>query len=255
MIMINKNLTLNLFSFVFAIILIALLSSTTFAWEQMPGSAIDISISPEGDVYVLGTSHTQGGNSIFKWTEDGWMELPGGGVSIAAASNGILWLIDNRSRIYRFIEEGWQKMPGTASDIAVGHDGSVFITGGTRCNSGREIYKFIPPLGWTKIPGYGNKISVSPEGVPWVVNSRGEVFKYNNGGLSKLEGAAVKIVIGKDDEIWAIGTTSCPGGHELFRYVDQGWVKMDGCAVDIEIAPDNTIWVINSKQEIFRKQF
>lgn len=51
-------------------------------WELLTGAAIDIGISPEGNVWSLGTNQ-----GIYYWKEDTfeWIQVPGAGVRIAVA--------------------------------------------------------------------------------------------------------------------------------------------------------------------------
>lgn len=229
-------------------------TASSLAWERLEGNATAISINPQGDVYILGKKYADGGKAIYKYVNNNWIELPGGGVVIAAGPKNELWTINNQSQIMRFSDHGWQKIAGSATDIAIGDDGSVYSIGTDDCGSGFGIYRFIKPYGWEKIPGCGEKIDVSPEGIPWVVNRQGRIFKFVNGAWLEVPGGAFDIAVGEEDEIWVTGTSFCRGGRRIFHYQATEWLELEGCAVSLDIAPDSGLWVINANGEIFRER-
>jgi hypothetical protein len=54
----------------------------------------------------------------------------------------------------------------------------VWITGCTLNGDGYNIYQLQNGTTWVEIRGTATQISVSPDlGVPWVVNSLGEIFE------------------------------------------------------------------------------
>jgi hypothetical protein len=92
-------------------------------WEQLPGSATDIAISPDllsaapghGYAWVIGTTPVPGGRSLHLWDEQHgldtgdphppevrqWIRIPGGGTSIAVQDNERVWLVNASGEIYR----------------------------------------------------------------------------------------------------------------------------------------------------------
>ena len=55
-----------------------------------------------------------------------------------------------------------------AAQEAAPSDGGIF-----RWNNGR----------WAQVDGYGTRIAVAPDGEPWVVNSRNEIYRSVRGGV------------------------------------------------------------------------
>ena len=89
----------------------------------------------------------------------------------------ILFLLAEAS--YAQSGKTWDQLPGFAKDIGVGGDGSVWIIGtnpgGTEHDFG--IHKWTGS-NWQGIEGGGVEISVDSSGLPWVVNSMGNIVRW-----------------------------------------------------------------------------
>ena len=135
---------------------------------------------------------------------------------------------------------GWTLTAYQASDIAVGRNGAVwFINGGT-------IYQ-VTASGPQAVPGAARNIAVDPNGVPWVVNSSGNIFRWNGSGWTQMPGLANDIGIGANGSVWIIGTDSVPASWN-----GSTWVKISGLGTKISVDPSGRPWVINSANNIFR---
>ena len=54
-------------------------------------------------------------------------------------------------------------------------DGAIY-----RWNNGR----------WLQVDGFGTRIAVAPDGSPWVVNSKNEIYRWSQGAFGKTPGLA-----------------------------------------------------------------
>jgi hypothetical protein len=90
---------------------------------QFPGDALDIDVSPEGVVWIIGTDGTP---KIWDWNSSEWMPQPGVSLaSISVGSQGQAWGVTSGGVIYRWlrplpIDQGaWIGVPGnlTAPDV------------------------------------------------------------------------------------------------------------------------------------------
>jgi len=71
----------------------------------------------------------------------------------------------------------WSKMPGGGKDISVGADGSVWLTGGTKVGNADDysIFKW-NGSNWSQVDGGAVAIAVCKNGIPYVINSKGEIY-------------------------------------------------------------------------------
>lgn len=148
---------------------------------------------------------------------------------------------------------GWEVKPGAAKDIGVGADGSVWIVGTNERGVGYGIYSWDGNK-WIESDGAGVRVDVDPFGVPWVVNSRGNIFRKNKGeNWRKMPGSAKDIGIGADGSVWIIEMTKTNGGYTIAYWDGDRWVRTDGGAVRIDVDPEGNAWIVNSYGEIFRR--
>src|SRR5690349_5036369 len=70
-------------------------------WWQLPGKATDIGVGADGSVYITGTTTISqtGGYSISKWTDNGWLEIPGAAIRIAVDTAGDPWVVNKSNLI------------------------------------------------------------------------------------------------------------------------------------------------------------
>lgn len=239
--------------FISAFLMVLSSFSISFSWTKMPGVAVDIAASPDGDLYVLGSNREIGGYAIYKWQENGWLKMPGGGMVIAAGNNGVLWTIDARGLIYRFSSGGWQQMQGLASDISVGGDGSVWIIGKNSCDSGNSVYKLGLGGGWEQVEGCASSIKVDRNGKPWVINNVGSTFKLENDTWVPVDGKNTKYAFDLDNKPWAISDSFCSsGGGKIYSFSAGSWVEHEGCGRDIAITSNGDFYLINGQNEVYQ---
>jgi hypothetical protein len=78
----------------------------------------------------------------------------------------------------------FQQLPGAAKDVAVGGDGSVWVIGTNPVGSAGDfgIFRF-NGTAFEPVDGGGVRIAVAPDGLPFAVNSKGQIFR---GTLSRV---------------------------------------------------------------------
>ena len=101
---------------------------------------------------------------------------------------------------------------------------------------------------WVEQEGYGTRISVSPDGSPWVVNSRNEIYRSENGSFRRLPGAARDIGVGADGSAWIIGTD-----YAVYRWNGSNWDQVPGIGVAISVDRYGAPWLVNASGEIYRR--
>jgi hypothetical protein len=161
------------------------------AFELAPGDgcATSIGVGPAtranryGVPWVIGCNGGDNANGgIYELQGSTWVLQPGAANQIAVSPEGVPWVVSVGGHIFHWNGNNWTAVTGCATNIAVGPTtatlagpyGDAWAIG---CG-GNSIYQFQHGKSWVQIPGAASYISVSPDiGVPWVVNSAGQIFE------------------------------------------------------------------------------
>jgi hypothetical protein len=65
-------------------------------------------------------------------------------------------------------------------------------------------------------------------------------------------GKATDIAIGRNGQVWVLGTETVPGGFEVFRRDGGNWRKIPGGLVTLAVDPSGNAWGTNDQNTIFR---
>jgi len=94
-------------------------------WRHLPGQATDIGIGANGAVWIVGTD-----TAPYRWNDKKWIRVGGGDlVRVAVDPNGNAWVVNKSNVIFRYTSQGFKQLPGRGTDVGVGADGSVWIVG------------------------------------------------------------------------------------------------------------------------------
>ncbi|MFK7865657.1 MAG: tectonin domain-containing protein [Pseudohongiellaceae bacterium] len=219
-------------------------------WQRLNGSAYDIGVGANGDVWVVGTNDEAGGFGIYKISGSRVSGLRGGAIRVDVDANGNPWIINDDDRIYRWHNGAWQRLPGEALDIGIGADGSVWVA------SYEGVYKW-DGAGWTDFGGAGSRIDVGPDGRPWVVGFSDRIYTLQGDSWRRLPGEASDIGVGANGAVWVVSPAKLASdGFEeprrIYRWNGIDWDRVDGDAFDISVGPDGMPWVTNSYADIYR---
>jgi hypothetical protein len=112
----------------------------------------------------------------------------------------LIWSWDSANNVFA-------RFPGAATDIAVGADGTVWCIGIQSVGGGYNIRYFDKSKqSWVTIPGGAVRIAVLPNGLPWVVNNGGNIYRWSGSSWEQLPGAARDVGISADGSVFVIGT-------------------------------------------------
>jgi streptogramin lyase len=143
---------------------------------------------------------------------------------------------------------------GHAIDISAGADGSIWVIGYGEPSDGR-IYRWDNATSnWSPIDGGGRRIAVGPDGLPWVVNTAGEIYRrHKDGTWQRFPGLARDISVGAEGSVWIIGTNKIGNDYRIFRWNEaiSNWEVADGMGTRIAVGPDGRPWVMNSAGQVF----
>ncbi|HEX7707672.1 MAG TPA: tectonin domain-containing protein [Thermoanaerobaculia bacterium] len=136
----------------------------------------------------------------------------------------------------------WTEASFAATDIAIGANGHVWFIGA----DGLGIFN-LGPNGPHQVGGGASRIAVDPAGVPWVVNSAGQIYRWTGTTWQGMPGQAIDIGIGSDGTVWVTGSDGTP-----HRWDGKSWLAIGGGGVSIAGGPGGTVWLVNGGGEIWQ---
>ena len=204
--------------------------------------AIGATTNSEGNAFIY--SSVVGAFSIVT----NWNEMPGGAASVAVSPEGVAWVITGSGAIYRWNGSSFDLKPGCATTIGVGSNEQVWVTGcGAYQNGGHAIYKWTGSA-WQQMPGAAGKIAVSPEGRPWVITFQNYVYRWDGAAFQGLPGCANSIGVGANDAAYAIGCGDWVNGagYGVYRWNGSDWENIPGAhGQKVTVSAQGTPWIVD----------
>lgn len=160
------------------------------SWTALGGGASDITAASDGSIYVLSNGNAAGSDQAIWHYTNGWTQVPGSGVHIAASldpgtysipggtvgPNGLYILNSIGSIYYENAGGSFVQLPANASAIAPTGIGGVFVLGYPADPNGNSIYYYnLGTAGWTAQSGSGTGISADSTHV-YVISSSGGIY-------------------------------------------------------------------------------
>ena len=111
---------------------------------------------------------------------------------------------------------------------------------------------------FTTINGGGVAIAVDSNGLPWVYDSAGTVYRLKGprsaGTWEQLSGCLKGIAIGGDGTVWGLGCALNSGGWQIFTYnvCSNTWTNIPGGGMSIAVDPNGLAWVTADDNSIWR---
>jgi Tectonin domain len=238
---------------------------TSPTWSKLPGSGMDVSVSPEGEVWLIGMNQVQPyGFSPYVFANGRWQQVDGAGVRLNAAPGGVVWILNNQGEIFRRASRNaqWVKMPGCARDISTSSNNVTWAIG---CNAMGTAANGLPHLqlykwngsNWVAETGSGGlRVAVDPSGEPWVVNGNTEIWRRRNGSWTKLPGTARDISINSHGDAFISGTdvkdATLGFGIYVMKNGQTTWQAM-GTSAGMQLGANADILVVtNGRNEIWK---
>ena len=216
-------------------------------WQQIPGEGFDVGVSPNGTTWVIGSNH-----SIHRWNGTAWDLMPGEATRIDVDSYHNAWVVNQAGNIFTWVGGDWSRVQGSASDIGAG-GGAVWAIGRTTLGGGFNIMRWNNGS-WQDIPGAAVRIDVNQAGQAWVVNDRGDAFRWNGSTWVGAPGKQGRdISVGSDGQVFMVGWDDVGDGYPIYRWTGTSWTLVDGALKNISVGPNGLIWGTNSRGNIWRK--
>lgn len=130
----------------------------------------------------------------------------------------------------------WTALGFEATDIGVGANGQVWFIGA----NGSSIYRLVngaPQL----MSGAATRITVDPNGVAWVVNAAGQIWRWTGSTWMQTVGAAQDIGAGANGAVWVTGPDK-----SIHRWTGTTWIRMSGEGMSIAADSSGWPWVANA---------
>ncbi len=215
-------------------------------WIKMPGAALDIDISMEGDAWIAGVDgHAK------KWDGSQWVDFGGSAVRVAAGPAGNTWIINAQNQIFRWHKGGWAQMPGTAKDIAIGASGAIWMISTEPAPGGYRVYKW-GDIDWVMEDAAGEKIAVGPKGNAWILNDKNEIFRLTRMVWKQAPDLARDIAIAANGVTWILSPAEKPEENSSPRFwAGKKWITQSATFTAIATDARAYPWGINNRNEIF----
>jgi hypothetical protein len=195
-------------------------------WEKLNGEAASVAVGPGGKPWVTTTAFRILASAFFDELPDSRVDTVSVAAASAAANTGSRvgsGTTASASVVGQPSAGGgpaqgrsdaplqYRLLPGAARDIAIGADGSVYIVtfdgGLARWSNGRNAF--------ISFEGQFMRIAVTPDGKPWGITTKGEVFR-NDGTLWRL----VRNIVAQDIAIAYNGTVMVADAQNTIQKYD-----------------------------------
>ncbi|MCB1739234.1 MAG: hypothetical protein KDK91_02615, partial [Gammaproteobacteria bacterium] len=225
-------------------------------WVYLDRAANDVAIGADGEMWHLGTDVRPYGHSIYRRTAAGdWEQMPGEATRIAVGSKDHVAVVNSAHDIFRWTGQGWQQLPGKAHDIGMAQDGGLWVIGADARFGGYGIYQWTNN-GWRNIPGAAVKIDVGPGQQAVVVNDSGAIYRWSGAQWIGMPGRASDVAMGSDGGIWMLGTLDGGmGGYSPYRWTGQDWQIAAGLGLHISAQHGRSLVMSNQLQSLFETRF
>lgn len=223
---------------------------------QAVGSGIcatSIGVGSNDSAWILGCGGKEaaGNNSLFQLKNGTWSTVTGAGVQIAVSPEGIPWVVNNKGELYKWKNGAFELVPiDCITWVGVGSNETAWAVGcgGKEADGNNGIFQ-LSNGSWVKVTGAGVQLAVSPEGNPWVLNNKGEVYRWNGSAFEQApQTCAAAIGVGANGMAWAI---SC-SAESVLQLKNGAWAPGNGTAKQIAVSPEGTPWLINDQGAVLR---
>ncbi|WP_457575620.1 PGAP1-like alpha/beta domain-containing protein [Desulfomarina sp.] len=168
-------------------------------------------------------------------------------------SEDYVWILNSNHQIFRWNGTGWKYIPRKATDIGVGSNGTVWITGDDVLPHGHSISRWMDDVqAFVRLSGEAVRIDVNHFGIPWVVNNRGDIFRWKDRHWEHVPGKATDIGIGPEGSVFVLGVNRVQGGYGIYHWNGSGWDQYPGGGIRIDVDSSGNPWLVNIDGNILR---
>lgn len=223
-------------------------------WTQLSGAAIEVSVAPDGSLWVLSDLPAGTSKAIWHYVKGTWTNISGSASSIAVGPTGTLYAVNGSTRaLYEYNGTSWISLGGGARAVTTSSDGSVYVLSDTPIVNGNSaVWKYASGA-WTQQPGSGSVLAnsfdtstyaitgvgtVAPDGY-YLLTSTGAIYYYSStAGYVQFPGTAsgVAAVSGGLFEL-AYSTASGDRAISYFDFTSATSTAESGAGVSMSAGP------------------
>ncbi len=234
----NKPLISRILGITCGMVLLILSLPVQAEWERISGELTQISVGRANQIWGVNNK-----DQIFHWDGVKWVSVSGLLKHVSVGEDGVVWGVNTRGQIFERTPSGeWREIPGLARTISVGNARNIWVL-----NDKDQIFRWTGNT-WQSVPGLLRSLGASADGTVWGVNAQGDIFSLSNSGQWRpVTGRAVQVSVGNARAIWVLNEKG-----NIFRWGNGQWELIPGNLKQIAAGSDGTLWGINSKGEVFR---
>lgn len=222
-------------------------------WTSTKLQAIDISVSPQGDLYGIGSNR-----QLFQYNflantwasvtteEDDIINI----TRVSVSYDGTPFIITASGETYfNNCDRDWVRLPGCAIDVAIGRGGEIFKVGCDEKINGFSIYKLICQDEEGEEQVYFNKEICNRSKQMWKCHGCNNKKEKLNCSWFKLSGAGVRIAVNSNGSPIVIDING-----NINSYDNDDWVPIvNGAnARDIDVSNEGEVYYIDARNQIFK---
>lgn len=214
------------------------------SWTEVPGSASQVVSSPDGTLWVLGTTPAGSNKNIWHYANGAWTNIPGLASNIAVSPSGTLYAVNSAGGIYVWGGSSWSVLAGGASAITIASDGSIYVLANGGAGD-QAIWHYVSGT-WSELPGAGIVIAANwdtngyttpggsvPAGGFYILNSLGYIYHGTSAGaFVPFTGVATAIAPSRIGGIFVLGYPgNATTGNEVWYYnlnSPGAWIQESG---------------------------
>lgn len=200
--------------------------------------------STQSNIFAAGKD-----GKLYRFNGTKFRVIQGLGVGVDGGTLNRGFHVNSAGDVWRLTtNNGWVRMSGcVAQDVGASYDGKVVYA----CGKNEKLYQFDFTLNkFKQIQGLGKRIAVDDNGLPWHVNSQGQVYRQDPSyGWVGVGGCVAQDIGCGGGKVYACGTN-----EHLYRY-NPGldvFEEIQGLGVRIAVGPDGTAWHVNSAGMVYQ---
>lgn len=108
---------------------------------------------------------------------------------------------------------------------------------------------------WTEKPRGAVKVAVAPDGNPWIITDKGQIWGIIDGEWKNAPGCASEIAIGANGSTYVLGCVKTKsGGSYIYRYESEtnNFIRLKGTAVGLTVDEFGNPWVVNTRDHVYK---
>lgn len=235
-------------------------------WERLNGEAAAVAVGPRGKPWIATEDARIFASAFFDDLPDSQVNTVSVAMANAAVNAAKVGLGGTATGVVGQPGTGtgapkgrageplsYRKVAGTARDIAIGAEGSVFVVtydgGLARWSNTRNAF--------LAFPGQFARVAVAPDGKPWGITTKGEVFRHDGADWKLVRNiAAQDIAIGFDGTVIVADTQQylqkyAPAA-DAFARLPAGADGVPPAGVKVAVDPAGKPWAITADGFVVR---